>query len=84
LTVLRELTLHENRISDEGVRPLSRSRVMETLRVLDLTGNLITEQSQDRLHDASRAYHWQGPLELRVDSQLRARLQGIANLRRPL
>jgi hypothetical protein len=44
---------------------------MATLRVLDLTGNIITQDSVDRLHEASVDYDWRGLLQLKVDSQLR-------------
>jgi hypothetical protein len=40
---------------------------MATLRVLDLTGNIITQPARDRLHEASVSYDWRGPLELRAD-----------------
>jgi hypothetical protein len=61
---------------------------MATLRVLDLTGNLITQESQDRLQEASRKHDWRGLLQLKVDSNLRTRPLGIGPLggffRRPL
>jgi len=88
LTRLRILSLRENRISDNGVRALARSPVMATLRVLDLTGNLITQDSADRLYEASVEYDWRGLLKLKVDSELRTRPFAIGPLggyfRRPL
>ena len=44
---------------------------MKTLSVIDLTGNLITKDSQERLQEASQRYGWRGLLILKVDeSQL--------------
>jgi len=77
---LRVLSLRENRISDDAIRVLARSPLMKNLRVLDLTGNLITQESADRLREASVKYDWRGPLQLKVDSQLRIRPIGAGPL----
>ena len=86
LTSLRVLALNENRVSDDGARALSRSPLMRTLVRLDLTGNIVTQESQDRLIEASVQHNWRGLLQLKVDTQLRARPIGIGPLgirRRP-
>jgi Ran GTPase-activating protein (RanGAP) involved in mRNA processing and transport len=80
MTRLRVLGLRENRVGDDGVRALARSPVMATLRVLDLTGNIITEESADLLHEASVEYDWRGLLQLKVDAQLKTRLMGLGPL----
>ena len=80
LTKVRVLGLRETRVGDDGVRALARSPLMETLRVIDLTGNFITEECQERLHEASVEYNWKGLLHLKVDSQLRTRPLGIGPL----
>jgi hypothetical protein len=61
--------LRENRISDDGVRALARSPLMATLRVVRLKGNIVTQDSVDRLHEASVNHDWRG-LEVEVDGPL--------------
>jgi uncharacterized protein (TIGR02996 family) len=77
-TSLQVLSLHDNHISDSGLYALAKSPLMATLRVLDLTGNFVTQESQDRLHDASVQYDWRGLLEIKVDTDLRTRPTRIA------
>lgn len=86
LTRIRVLTLRDNRIGDDGVRALARSPLMGTIEKLDLMDNLITQESQDRLHEARARYNWRGLLELKVNSKhnLRPPSMLTAFLRRQL
>ena len=58
-TRLRALSLRENRISDDGgAGPGPVAAHGDACVILDLTGNMITQDSADRLHEASVEYDW--------------------------
>jgi Leucine-rich repeat (LRR) protein len=91
---VESLDLEGNMLGDAGLAAIAASPHLTQIRVLnlhgnrigDLTNNMITQESQDRLHEAKARFNWRGELQLKVNSKHNLRSTGLlaAFVRRPI